>query len=67
MQVIVALSTIEAKLMAVMEAMKEVLLLRGLYSEFVNQEEVTVTYCDSQSAIHPTKNLILHERTKHIK
>ena len=52
--------------MAVTEAIKEVLWLRGLYGELCLHQGVTIIYCDSQSAIHLTKDQMYHERTKHI-
>lgn len=44
-----------------MEVVKEAPCLGGLCLEFVNQEEVTITYCVGQSAIHPAKNPMHHE------
>ncbi|GKV50375.1 hypothetical protein SLEP1_g57082 [Rubroshorea leprosula] len=66
LQSTVALSTTEAEYMAITEAVKEALWLKGLVSDLgVEQNEIMV-FCDSQSAIHLTKNTMYHERTKHI-
>ena len=62
-----ALSTTKAEYMAVTEAIKEALWLKGLFGEFNLHQGVTVIYYDSQSAIHLTKDQMYHERTKHIK
>ena len=48
--------------MAIIEVMK----LRGLVSDFGLHQELTIIFCDSQSAIHLTKNQMYHERKKHI-
>ena len=66
LQHVVALSTTEAEYMAVTEAIKETLWLRGLFGELTLQQGVTTIFCDSQSAIHLTKDQMYHERTKHI-
>ncbi|KAL3499639.1 hypothetical protein ACH5RR_038732 [Cinchona calisaya] len=52
--------------MAVTEAIKEALWLRGLFGELSLHHGVTTVYCDSQSAIHLTKDQMYHEKTKHI-
>ena len=53
--------------MAATEAVKEAIWLNGLILELgMKQEAGSVVYCDSQSAIHLTKNQMHHERTKHI-
>ena len=62
----VALSTTEAEYIALLEAFKEVLWLKGLVSEILGVEVKTTLMCDSQSAIHLSKNQAHHERTKHI-
>jgi hypothetical protein len=66
LQSTVALSTTEAEYMAAAEAVKEAIWLRGLVSDLGLQQDDTVVFCDSQSAIHLTKNQMYHERTKHI-
>jgi hypothetical protein len=66
LQPTVALSTTEAEYMAVTEVVKEAMWLQDLVSELGVEQAQTVVYCDSQSAIHLTKNQMFHERTKHI-
>lgn len=62
----VALSTTTTKYIVATEAVKEALWLQGLMGELgVKQKIVTVLYCSS-SALHMCRNLIHHERTKHI-
>ncbi|KAE8723957.1 Detected protein of unknown function [Hibiscus syriacus] len=66
LQSTVALSTTEAKYMAVSEAIKEAIWLNGLMEDLgVIQSHISL-YCDSQSAIHLAKNQVYHSRTKHI-
>ncbi|KAG8366317.1 hypothetical protein BUALT_Bualt17G0067300 [Buddleja alternifolia] len=52
--------------MAVTEAVKEALWLKGLAVSLGLEEEIPTVLCDSQSAIHVTQNQMFHERTKHI-
>jgi hypothetical protein len=66
LQAIVALSTTEAEYMAISEACKEAIWLRGLYNELCGDSLFTTIFCDSQSAICLTKDQMFHERTKHI-
>jgi hypothetical protein len=66
LQLTIALSTMEAKYMAVAKVVKEAIWLRGLVSDLGLQQDETIVFCDSQSAIHLTKNQMYHERTKHI-
>jgi hypothetical protein len=47
----VALSTTETEYMAVFEAAKETIWLRGLYSELCGISSCVTIHCDSQSAI----------------
>ncbi|GJZ93622.1 retrotransposon protein, putative, ty1-copia subclass [Tanacetum coccineum] len=66
LQHVVALSTIETEYMALTEAVKESIWLKGLLIELgVNLRSVVVN-CDNESAIHLSRNAIFHERTKHI-
>lgn len=66
LQHIVALSTIEAEYVALMEAIKEALWLHGITKELGFKEHMVKVYCDLQSAIHLSKYSSFHERTKHI-
>ena len=52
--------------MTVVEAMKEVICIKGLVGNLSSQQELTVVYYDSQSVIHLTKNQMFHERGKYI-
>ena len=60
------LSTTEAEYMAMSEASKEALWLRGLIGELGLTQDGVKLHCDSQSAIHLAKNKIYYARTKHI-
>ncbi len=66
LQATVALSTTEAEYMAISEACKEAVWLRGLYTELCGDNSCINIFCDSQSAICLTKDQMFHERTKHI-
>nr|CAD40363.2 OSJNBa0093P23.9 [Oryza sativa Japonica Group] len=66
LQATVALSTTEAEYMAISEACKEALWLRGLYTELCGVTSCINIFCDSQSAIYLTEDQMFHERTKHI-
>lgn len=64
----VALSSTEAEYMALTEACKEAIYLKGLLSElgvFDNINNITL-YSDSQSSIKLATNPMFHKRTKHI-
>ena len=52
--------------MALTEAIKEALWLQGITKELGIHDYAVKVYCDSQSAIHLSKNTMFHERTKHI-
>lgn len=66
LQRVVALSITESEYMALTEAVKEAVWLKGLMMEFGYDQEAVEIYCDSQSAIALSKNNVHHERTKHI-
>ncbi|KAG8497073.1 hypothetical protein CXB51_008352 [Gossypium anomalum] len=66
LQTTVALSTTEAEYMAITEACKEAIWLKGLFSELNKDLQISTVFCDSQSAIFLTKDQMFHERTKHI-
>lgn len=66
LQRVVALSTTEAEYMALTEAVKEAIWLKGLAAEMGFEQESMEVMCDSQSAIALSKNSVHHERTKHI-
>ena len=52
--------------MAITEAIKEAIWLKGLFSEMSKDLQISTVYCDSQSAIFLAKDQMFHERTKHI-
>ena len=66
MQPLVVLSSIEAEHVAVTNAFKEAIWLQGLLKEIQMLQGQVVIFSDSQSAIHLCKNLVYHERTKHV-
>ena len=66
LQKVVALSTTEAEYIALTEAIKEALWLKGIARELKLQEQIITVHCDNQSAIHLSKNQVYHERTKHV-
>ena len=60
------LSTTEAEYMALTEAAKEGIWLKGLVSDLGLHHDQATVYCDSLSAICLAKDQVHHERTKHI-
>ena len=52
--------------MAIAEACKESVWLKGLFAELCGADSCINLFCDSQSAICLTKDQKFHERTKHI-
>lgn len=52
--------------MAITEAFKKVIWLKGLLCELRKDLWITTVFCDSQSIIFFTKYQISHDRTKHI-
>ena len=65
-QPLVALSTTESEYMAVTEAAKEALWLKGFVKELGIDQGGVQLHCDSQSAIYLAKHQVYHARTKHI-
>ena len=66
LQPVVAMSTTEAEYMAIAEACKESVWLKGLFAELCGVDSCIDLFCDSQSAICLTKDQMFNERTKHI-
>lgn len=60
------LSTIEAEYIALTEAAKEGVWLKGLTEELRFKQGMISVHCDSQSAICLTKNNVFHGRKKHM-
>ncbi|GJW42591.1 retrovirus-related pol polyprotein from transposon TNT 1-94 [Tanacetum coccineum] len=56
----------EAEYMALTEAVKEAIWLRGLLEELGVELNTVAVNCDNQGAIHLSRNHVFHERTKHI-
>ena len=61
-----ALSTTEAEYIATIEAMKEALWLQRLVKELGVLNSVVEMFSNSQRAIQVCKNLVFHEKTKHV-
>ena len=66
LQPTVTLSTTEAEYMALTEAAKEGIWLKGLVGDLGLHQDQANIYCDSLSAICLAKDQVHHERTKHI-
>ena len=66
LQTVVALSTTEAKYMAITQACKEAIWIQRLLEELGHKQQKIYVYCDSQSALHIARNPAFHSRTKHI-
>ena len=66
LQKVVALSTTEAEYMALTEAVKEAMWLKGLAEKLGFPQNGVEVHSDSQSAIALAKNAVHHEQTKHI-
>lgn len=66
LQSVVALSTTEAEYMALSEAAKEALWLKGLCAELGLGDKSVLLHCDSQIALALAKNDVHHEKTKHV-
>ncbi|GJV45103.1 retrotransposon protein, putative, ty1-copia subclass [Tanacetum coccineum] len=56
----------EEEYMALTEAVKEAIWLRGLLEELGVELNSVAVNCDNQGAIHLSQNHVFHERTKHI-
>ncbi|CAM8916933.1 unnamed protein product [Rhodiola kirilowii] len=66
LQGMVTLSTTEAEFVAVTEAVKEALWIKGVLGELGYSQDCIRICCDSQGAIHLSKHQVFHERSKHI-
>ena len=66
LQFTVALSTTEAEYMALTEAAKEAIWLKGLVQDLGLEQDCLDIYCDNQSALHLARDQMYHERTKHV-
>jgi hypothetical protein len=60
---IFSLSTTKAEYVAASHACKEEVWLKGLFGEFGMMQDKVKLLCDSQSAIHLTKNPTYHTKT----
>ena len=52
--------------MAITEAIKEPIWLKGFVGEMLSIKSPIIVYYDNQSAIHLTKDRMYHDKTKHI-
>lgn len=63
----ISLSTTEAEYIAASMANCEAVWLRKLFGELFEQvTDTTIIYCDNKSVIRFTKNLVFHDKSKHI-
>lgn len=67
LQPVVALSTTEVEYLALTEAVNEAIWLKGLLEDFGIVHGPVQVWCDSQSAICLSKNVVFHESTKHMR
>ncbi|KAG8473757.1 hypothetical protein CXB51_035572 [Gossypium anomalum] len=58
--------SLTAEYMAITEACKEAIWLKGLFNELNEDLQISTVFCDSQDAIFLTKDQMFLERTKHI-
>lgn len=65
-QSVVALSTTESEFMAMTDAVKEAIWLKGILSQLGLKQDKLKIYCDSQSAMHLSKHHFYHDRSNHI-
>ena len=63
---VLVLSTIKAEYMVAIQACKKVISIQRLLEELRHKKEKILVFCDSQSALHITRNPAFHSRTKHI-
>ncbi|CAM8943858.1 unnamed protein product [Rhodiola kirilowii] len=66
LQKVVGLSTTEAEFLAITEAVKESIWLKGIMSELGHGQRCIKVHSDIQGAIHLSKHQVFHERSKHI-
>ena len=66
LQHVVALSSTHAEFIALTEAVKEAIWIRGSLEDMGLQPKPAIVWCDSQSAICLSKNNAFHDRTKHV-
>ncbi|KAF3667432.1 hypothetical protein FXO38_05048 [Capsicum annuum] len=67
LQKCVAVSSIEAKYVAIAKAGKKMIWLADYLEELGKKQLKKILYTDSQSAIHLVKNPVYHSKTKHIR
>ena len=66
-QTAIALSSIEAEYKGVVNATTQCLWLQGIHGEFgIEYDTSTVIYCDNQSTIQISIDLVKRQKTKHI-
>lgn len=66
LQPIIALSSTEVGYIAIADVFKEAVWLQGLLAEAKLTDGKVTVFFDSQSEIYLSKNLVYHERTKHV-
>lgn len=63
LQSVVALSTTQAEFIALTEAFKEAMWIKGLVGELGIQQDSVTVFCDSQNDIHLSKHQVYHDKS----
>nr|GEU56063.1 hypothetical protein [Tanacetum cinerariifolium] len=67
MQLVVAMSTKEAKYVTAAEASKEAVWMKMLLEELEHEQEKITLFCDNKSALYLARNPTFHSKTKRVR
>lgn len=66
LQNVITMSKTKAEYIVALEAIKEVLWLKGLIAKLEMLQKIFEIYCDNSNVVYSSENLAHHERTEHI-